>query len=154
MTVLRERVAVTAGALEIAIKLTALDCATCGVIYAIPDDLEKRARADGSNFYCPNGHSQVFTQNERDKLREKLRKAEAERDRQAQAAEFNREAWGEEIRRRQEVERSLSATKGQVTKLRKRATAGVCPFGCRRHFTNVERHVATQHPGQTLEGES
>jgi len=38
-----------------------------------------------------------------------------------------------------------SATKGQLTKARKRADRGVCQH-CHRSFVDVARHVATKHP--------
>lgn len=150
MSVTRERVTVTAGALEIGVKLTVLDCPSCGVIFAIPGDLETRRRGDGQGFYCPNGHTMSYdgkTERELTKLREDLQRAQ------------NRAQWAEDSERLQReragsAERSLAATKGQVTRLRKRAVAGACPFGCRRHFVDVERHVATRHAGELLEGES
>jgi hypothetical protein len=45
----------------------------------------------------------------------------------------------------QAEERSHVSTKGQLTKARNRAKAGLCPC-CNRHFTNVERHVKSKHP--------
>lgn len=143
----RDRVTVSAGALEIGVKLTVLDCASCGVIYAIPGDLEKRARDEGTSWYCPNGHPQAFAESRADKLKAKLEAAE-ERARWAEESET------QQRRRATSAENSLRTTRGVVTKLRKRATAGECPFGCHRHFTNLERHVASKHPGQQLEGES
>lgn len=45
-----------------------------------------------------------------------------------------------------DIERlSHSATRGQLTKARKRADAGVCQH-CHRTFANVARHVAGHHP--------
>lgn len=38
-----------------------------------------------------------------------------------------------------------NAYKGNVTKLKKRASAGLCPC-CNRHFTNLQRHIASKHP--------
>src|SRR5688500_16343266 len=37
-----------------------ITCAECGVIFHIPDRLEKLRRDDHGTFYCPNGHSQYF----------------------------------------------------------------------------------------------
>ena len=49
------------------------------------------------------------------------------------------------IRQRDAEQRAHSATKGQLTRARKRAANGVCPC-CHRSFENVARHVAKQHP--------
>jgi len=40
---------------------------------------------------------------------------------------------------------SSSVTTWQLTKVRNRIRAGICPF-CTRHFTDLERHVASKHP--------
>jgi hypothetical protein len=41
--------------------------------------------------------------------------------------------------------RQLSASRGQVTKIKNRVGNGVCPC-CDRSFTNLRRHMSTQHP--------
>ena len=140
------RVSVKQGVMDITVSLTAMDCPACSIVFAVPDRLDKERREDGKTFYCPNGHSMSYS-GEIHQLRESLRKAEADR------------TWYEK-RTQQAIEdeaaarRSLSAVRGQVTKLKRRAVAGTCPFGCRRHFVNLERHVATKHEGQTLEAET
>ena len=113
----------------------------CGIFLAIPRDLYQAARRDhAKNVYCPLGHSFVYTgKTEADQLRASLR---WEQDRAAAL-----------LAERDGARASLRATRGVVTKLRKRATAGACPFGCRRHFADLERHVAIKHIGETLEGE-
>lgn len=131
------------GAVKLTIVLNALDCASCGVIFAITDEFEDQRRGDGRSFHCPNGHSMSYGSGDKERIRSletQLRNANGD----AMFYRSNMEA----------AERSLRATKGVVTKLRKRAEAGVCPFGCRRHFADVQRHVASQHAGQTLEGEA
>lgn len=36
---------------------------------------------------------------------------------------------------------------GALAKTKKRAAKGVCPVaGCKRHFADVERHIASKHP--------
>lgn len=108
------------------------ECCNCGIPFAITQDLKDRRLKDHKSFYCPNGHSQHYTgKTEEQKLREQLERANqrvASRD--------------EDLR----VERaSHAATKGQLTKAKKRAAHGVCPC-CKRTFANVARHVAGQHP--------
>ncbi len=111
-------------------------CCTCGVEFAASSEFfNARRRNHSLNFYCPNGHNQVFTgETEAQKYK---RLYEAEQAAKARAQEES-----------QRKDRQLIAAKAQVTKARKRATAGVCPVvGCRRHFTNLERHIGTKHPG-------
>lgn len=140
------RVEVKQGAMDITVSLTALDCPSCAVIFAVPDRLQKERQGDGQSFYCPNGHSMSYSGTIH-KLEKDL--AAAKRD-----VEWFRTAERAAREERDATERRLAAQKGQVTKLRKRLVAGVCPFGCTRHFTNLERHIATKHPGQVLEAEA
>lgn len=113
-------------------------CYLCDVSFGLPDTLQQRRRNDGKEWFCPNGHGQVYKETEADRLRKQLETEQrrviqlrSERD----AASRNREA----------AERSASAFKGQATRLRKRIGNGVCPC-CNRHFSNVERHISNKHP--------
>lgn len=94
-----------------------------------------------ASFYCIHGHQQCFVRgkSEAQKLRDGL---ERER-RRRQSAEQNVEY---ESQMKRLAERSTRAYKDQATKLRNRAKAGICPC-CQRHFTQLERHMATKHPG-------
>jgi hypothetical protein len=135
-----------AAAVSVAIRLSVFDCAHCGVLFGISTQLEKRRRDDGEGFYCPNGHANEFKDNELDKAKKRIAKLE-------EIAKA-RDVWLREERdRREAVERSLAATRGAVTKLRQKTDAGLCPYGCRRHFTNLERHIATKHKDELLEPE-
>jgi hypothetical protein len=117
-------------------KLYVLECARCGVVYGIPDDLDNRARANRDiSFYCPNGHTQHYPG----------LTAEEKANRRAKEAEARATALRDQL---QAAERSKAAIKGHLTRARKRGGAGVCPVeGCRRHFAQVERHIASKHPG-------
>lgn len=106
--------------------LTVVAC-TCGISYAIPEALEQQARDHRRNVYCPLGHSWIYTESTEERL-EKERKAHRA-TRELLAAE----------------ERSHSATKGAMTKLKKRVEAGVCPH-CNRTFQNLARHMHSKHP--------
>ena len=118
------------------------DCITCFVQFMVPTGFTARRRQDKAAFYCPNGHSMSYTQSEADILRR-------ERDRLKQReAQLN-----DEIRQQRELreaaDRRASAARGQVTKLKKRAAAGVCPC-CNRTFTSLARHMAMKHPEYKL----
>jgi hypothetical protein len=100
-------------------------------VFGINDDYEARRRVDARHFYCPNGHNMGWDETEEDRQR-----ARAERlERQLANAQEGERSY----------RASLIATKGALTKARKRADKGVCQH-CNRHFANVERHVAHMHP--------
>lgn len=104
----------------------------CGIQFAVPAWWEGKRREDHSSWYCPNGHSQYFPG-----------KSDLERARdRAQRAENNASFW-----RDQELaaRRSAAAQKAAKTRLKNRIAKGVCPC-CNRHFANVQRHIANQHP--------
>lgn len=115
------------------------ECPSCFVLHAIPQDMHDRRLADGKDVWCPNGHRWVFTDPEVDRLKRKLKAAEQSRD-AAQARATH------EADQRKAAERSAAAYKGQATRLRTRAAAGVCPAGCHRAFQNLARHMASKHP--------
>jgi hypothetical protein len=99
----------------------------CGVALAIPSNLHRIANDEGKSVYCPLGHTFVFGNSYKEQLDKAQSKLRATKD--LLAAE----------------ERSHSATRGQITKLKKRIGNGVCPC-CKRHFANVEAHMKNKHP--------
>lgn len=128
---------------EAAVTVT---CANCGMPFAVPREWEQAKRRTHGDFWCPNGHPLAFhgptpAEREAATLRKELeREAAARRNAEERAGRLH----GSNIA----LGRKLSAAKGQQTKLRKRIGNGVCPC-CNRHFTNVERHMTTQHPEWT-----
>ncbi len=116
--------------------LTIIECAACSMAFGITEDFEARRRKDHKGFHCPAGHSNVFRgKTEEERLRERLRLAE--------------DATARERAYRDQAEASLRATKGVVTRQRKRldrVANGVCPE-CNRSFVNLARHMETKHPG-------
>ena len=100
------------------------ECPACFVLHAIPKRMERERMEEGGDIFCPNGHKWHFT-----------------------ARQWLDGRLTHEQDQRRAAERSASAYKGQATRLRKRATAGVCPVpDCHRHFENLERHMHTKHP--------
>lgn len=115
--------------------LTSMTCGVpgCGIAFAIPASLYRKANDDhGIWFYCPNGHHIHFLgKSDTEKASERaewLSRQLANRDEDVRAARA-----------------SLIATKGHLTRTKKRAEKGVC-LHCNRHFANVQRHVESQHP--------
>jgi len=109
------------------------ECGVCGVLFGAPHHLLERARRNHSiEFFCPNGQQLHYLgKTEAEKLQERL---EAERRYSARI-----------VSQLDQTQASLSATKGVVTKLKKRAVAGVCPC-CNRHFPQLADHMAVKHP--------
>ncbi len=94
-------------------------CANCGIVFAMPADYADARRADGADFYCPNGHVLIYPTDT----------SELDTARTALA----------------EARRELAAARGQVTRLRTRIIAGVCP-ACHRTVSQMARHIASKHP--------
>jgi hypothetical protein len=110
-------------------------CCQCGIHFATPSDFQSQRQRDGATFYCPNGHGQAYTETTEQRLKRELAEAHAynAQTRTQLAAEKKQHA----------------ATKGQATRLRNRAQAGMCAE-CRRVFQNYARHMETEHAHANL----
>lgn len=106
-------------------------CPVCAVQYALPKIMVDDRFKNGGNWYCPNGHTLVFTETTADKLKKELK-----------ASQENAAYWEN---RKNEVDRELKAKKGEFTKLKNRVANGVCPC-CKRSFVNLHKHISTKHP--------
>lgn len=121
--------------------LTIIECYKCHITFAMPKDLDQRALADDSiSFYCPLGHPQGYVDTELKRLRrEKERLQQSLTSKQAYLDQVQAE--------RDHQERRVRGYQGALAKTKKRAARGVCPVpGCKRHFADVERHIASKHP--------
>lgn len=116
-----------------------IDCYLCGVPFALTERLYSQRLDDGANFYCPNGHQQHFTESTRDKLRKAEERLAEERRRTKAARDLL-----------EHEERSHAATRGHLTRHKKRVSAGVCPC-CNRTFQQLARHMKTKHPEYVAE---
>lgn len=112
------------------ITLETVNC-WCGTPFAAPEALVRSARNAKHTIYCPHGHACSWTKSEADKLRERL------------AAVEGNLKYEQECREREQ--RQHAATKGLLTKERKRVSGGVCPC-CNRSFVQLARHMKSQHP--------
>jgi predicted GIY-YIG superfamily endonuclease len=107
-------------AIKFEYEFNAVDCANCGMPFGVTPDFERRRREDHQTFYCPHGHSNVYShETETEKLKKRL---EAERRQTAMERE-----------QRLKAERQLARVK-----------QGVCPK-CNRSFKALQRHMATKH---------
>ena len=112
-------------------------CYTCGIPFGLPVEYQRRLleEARQTTFYCPNGHGQCYVGRT---ATEKLADAKDE---------------NLSLRQRLDQAEADAARKGkQLTSLKKRVNAGLCPH-CNRHFTNLERHIAGKHQRQDREAE-
>jgi DNA repair exonuclease SbcCD ATPase subunit len=140
-----ETIRILKGDVAYSTKMETRACPSCAIPYAAPESFFDARRKDGQTFYCPNGHSLSWHETEADRLEKKLKAAERERDHYQRDYEEARMDLADEKRKH-------AATKGQLTKTKKRIAGGVCPC-CNRHFTDLERHMHGQHPGYVKTGE-
>lgn len=123
------------------------DCITCFMQFKVPVGFTAARRKDGRRFYCPNGHSMSYPlgESEADKLRrerDRLAQKIAEKDDEIKTAWNTANAAAE---RAKVAERKTIAAKAQITKIKKRASEGICPC-CNRQFVNLQAHMHTKHP--------
>lgn len=104
-------------------------CYKCDVLFAMTAAYKEERRKDHDlEFYCPNGHGQVYSgKTDTEKLRDAEIREQAVRDQLAAAIED-----AEKVRQ-------------QTLRERQRIANGVCPC-CNRSFENVRRHISSQHP--------
>lgn len=123
-----------------------VSCYTCGVRFGIDERIYRRVvtEAEGS-IYCPAcGKLTCWRESEQSKqikeLERKLAWEAANAARQKEARDAAEAAL-------KSTEASLRATKGIVTKVKKRVANATCPC-CNRHFPNdkMAKHIATKHP--------
>jgi len=117
--------------LTVQITLVSEVCCNCGVVFGLEKVHRQSLIDSGGSFYCPNGHAQHYTDTTINQLKRRIESLKED---------------GAYYKARIENERrSHAATKGHLTRAKKRIGNGVCPC-CNRHFTNVQRHMETQHP--------
>ena len=113
-------------------ELNHIVCVNCGIEFGVPNSWENERRRSHKGFNCPNGHSLSFNSESKEerfrRQRDRLQQRLAEKD--------------DEIENQR---RLTAARKANVTKLKRRAAAGVCPC-CNRTFQNLKRHMDGQHP--------
>ena len=119
----------------------AIECHRCKEVFGLEKATHAQLRRSQGSFHCPWGHSQYFPagESETDKIR---RERDRLKQRCAQVEEENKVAWNT-VKLEQ---RRGAAARGQVTKLKKRASKGICPC-CHRQFSQLEAHMTLKHPG-------
>lgn len=116
-----------------------VSCCRCGAMNYFPEKqlASWRNRKMGMVFHCWScATHQGWTGETRDEKRQRELRDQVRRlqDRT------------EDLREQRDAERrSLAATKGHLTRQRKRAAAGTCPC-CNRTFKQLADHMAKKHP--------
>lgn len=114
-----------------------VSCYTCGARFGIGADLYRRAVTDAvGSVYCPACGSQSCWRESEDQKRIK----ELQRKLEWEAGEVARQKAA-----RDTAEASLRSTQGVVTRMKRRAAAGVCPC-CHRTFRQLAAHMVAKHP--------
>ena len=121
------------------VTIVSVTCGKCGVVFGMDSDFLEQRKEDHGDWYCPNGHCRFYaSKTKAERLAEKLERERVRAD--DNAAELTRQ-----IQAHNATARRLSATRGVVTRTRRRIANGVCPC-CSRHFTDLHRHMETKHP--------
>jgi hypothetical protein len=119
--------------------LEAETCYKCGLVFAMPHALVLQLKRSHAVFYCPAGHGQCYaTESSEEKLDKEVKKYR-------ELLRREREYAASVVSERNAAQRSLSATKGVLTRTKKRIANGVCPC-CHRTFAELQKHMASQHP--------
>jgi hypothetical protein len=120
-------------------------CGECGVEHYFPEALDAKNLELGpkGGWSCPNGHTRIYSESAADKM-------SRERDRALQQIAQRDDEIAYIKKQRDLADRRVSAAKGQITRIKKRAANGVCPC-CNRTFADLARHMAGKHPGFAAE---
>lgn len=127
-------------------NFTYINCCKCGDEIWMSKSKMDWFREDARRyFHCVSGHPQHFSNSSND-----LDKLRRERDRLKQNKAYLEDRATNAEKMAKAEKRKASARKGQITRMKNRAAAGVCPC-CNRSFENLKRHMSSQHPKFTAE---
>jgi uncharacterized protein (DUF3084 family) len=118
-------------AITVSQQLVTEECCKCHCLFAITQDLYRRAKDSGETFWCPLGHSQSY-------LETTVMKLEKEKAALARQLDIAKQDARNEMARREQAEK-------KQRRLQKRVSAGVCPY-CKRTIGQLAAHMKTKHP--------
>ena len=127
----------------VTISLRRISCCECGLVFAVPVEWDDSKRHTGHGFKCPDGHGLTYGLSD-------LQRAEAATKRAQELLSLERTRHEETRSERDKNQRKLTATRGYVTRIKNRVSAGVCPC-CNRTFSNLARHMKGKHPDYAKE---
>lgn len=114
-------------------------CCNCGIVFAMPKELNDRYRREGTWFYCPSGHHQHYPVGKSaEKLAIEARDA-AQAEAQRAQAQLN-----EEKHARLVAEKKVKTVTAAKRKVEQRIAHGVCPC-CNKTFADISHHMITDH---------
>jgi hypothetical protein len=118
-------------------------CYKCGLTFGLDADFRRRRLDDRGDFYCPVGHAQHYIgKTDLEKAKEEAESLRRSRDSYINLAEVR-------AQQRDTARRSAAASRGVVTKVKRRLSKGVCPC-CNRYFRDLHQHMQGQHPDWTV----
>ncbi len=128
------------------INFSVQHCCQCGASYGVQKEWIQKA-IDLGNFqmmhYCPHcGTKQGWGKSEHAQEVARLKNDLASKDRSIEYLRTDAQSARNEA---DHFRKSRDGMKGQLVKVKKRISCGVCPC-CDRTFQNLQRHMATQHP--------
>lgn len=107
-------------------------CCTCGMLFAMAADYQRRRRDDHATFYCPAGHAQHYDGiSEVERLKLDLERKNAK--------------LGAAVARASRIANERDQIARAHQKMRVRVANGVCPC-CNRSFENLRMHMHSEHP--------
>lgn len=130
----------------ISIDFRKFTCGLCAGVYALAENYAKKKQEEGGFWTCPYCAKPWGYHKDGSELEQAKRLIAAAQDR----ASANWQRYLEETERKAAVERRLSAEKAVVTRMRRRAAAGVCQC-CKRTFQDLARHMQSKHPAYAAE---
>jgi len=92
--------------MKVEVTLITIGCATCGVVFAMPEILNETLIQTGNTFYCPNGHSLTHGESDNEKLKRRIKN--------------QADSLSNQYNRIEGLEKSVSNRNGQITKLKKK----------------------------------
>ena len=113
-----------------------ISCPDCGVIFGLEPGYQAERRKSHQSFYCPNGHKLHYPG---------MTEQEKEIERLKTSVEWHRTRAETKAQEAETAKRSAAASRGVVTRIKKRITKGVCPC-CNRYFRDLHQHMQGQHP--------
>lgn len=126
-------------------QLVIVECCLCHMTFAMPGFKQRQCKENGANFFCPNGHGQVYSETA-------VMRLEREKRQLAQQVEKERsdKAWyigrlNTEQTSHKHTANQLRGTRAVVTRFKKKIINGRCPC-CSHEFKDLRRHMKAQHP--------
>lgn len=122
------------------------ECCVCHIKFAVPQDLMDRywegrhnSSVNGRNqLFCPLGHSMIPVETNLQKAEREIAVLKSRNVGLTDQLDSTRRA-------RDHQERRAITYRGHLTRVKKRAHAGVC-LHCHRTFKDMAEHMKTKHP--------